>query len=371
MAIVKWGPYVERTNRSVGKYYGSDINSSSTETVNHGYSAKATPVSSDGHSPTGHSREEVRVIADEPFIERHAFGGHTDYTDTRYISRMKSDPAFWAVPDDFWPLVANAEAKAENECRNNLAQRKFSIGQFVAEARATAEMLAGRGTDLASAVIGFRRQSGGRRSVPERFAGAWLEGHYGWGSSARDAFELYGALNEQLKKSQTIRTSSRAETVKDYSSRSGALKTDSKWTAKALVGCQAHIESDISHAMEQWGLLNPVSVAWNSVPLSFCVDWLIPIGNTLESLTATAGLGFDHGFRTTSFTCHSTSRINPLWTDAQVQNPGEYTVDIFSYGRRTLSGFPLPRLYANENPFSTNRIISAVALITQAVLGHK
>jgi hypothetical protein len=42
--------------------------------------------------------------------------------------------------------------------------------------------------------------------------------------------------------------------------------------------------------LNQLGLINPLSVAWEIVPLSFVADWFLPIGNWLNSLTADAGL---------------------------------------------------------------------------------
>lgn len=50
--------------------------------------------------------------------------------------------------------------------------------------------------------------------------------------------------------------------------------------------------------LDRYGVLDPLAIAWELVPLSFVVDWFVPIGNFLDSLQRPFGLRFDWGYRT-------------------------------------------------------------------------
>lgn len=48
--------------------------------------------------------------------------------------------------------------------------------------------------------------------------------------------------------------------------------------------------SPLLQKLNQVGLVNPASIAWELVPFSFVLDWFLPIGDWIESFTAHAGL---------------------------------------------------------------------------------
>lgn len=48
--------------------------------------------------------------------------------------------------------------------------------------------------------------------------------------------------------------------------------------------------------LESIGLINPLSVAWELVPLSFVLDWFIPVGGYIENVFAPQGLKFIAGY---------------------------------------------------------------------------
>lgn len=48
--------------------------------------------------------------------------------------------------------------------------------------------------------------------------------------------------------------------------------------------------------VESLGLINPASVAWDKVPFSFVVNWIVPVGGFLNSLTDLVGWEIHDGF---------------------------------------------------------------------------
>lgn len=55
-------------------------------------------------------------------------------------------------------------------------------------------------------------------------------------------------------------------------------------------GYSGVIKSSNVRTLQQLGLTNPALAAWNLVPLSFIVDWFLPVSTLLQYLDATAGL---------------------------------------------------------------------------------
>jgi hypothetical protein len=62
-----------------------------------------------------------------------------------------------------------------------------------------------------------------------------------------------------------------------------------------------HFRIDSPQAFDLWryGITNPLSIAWELVPLSFVVDWFTGIGNFIDGLQKPVGLNFESGYETT------------------------------------------------------------------------
>jgi hypothetical protein len=379
----EYGPYEYLTNSDVGYWDGTTHNDQWTVgPVNRGFKDKADVTHSDRIRATPWYRENVQIVEDSPMKLHYRWSREdngqliADYVSTRYLSSGMSDPAFWYPPDGYFPIAQNVSDRVSNQARNNLSKGGFETGVAIGESVATAEMLGDAGKKLAQAVIHRQRMlSGlplGRRALYAKLSGAWLEGYYGWGSLVRDGFDLYQQLKAITSESeQVIKTGSKGQDT--YSNVFGEQnQNSSKWTHKSEVGYRYTISDHVSKSMNDWGLANPVSIAWELVPLSFCIDWFVPIGNTLSALSATAGLEFMDGYHTEITEAEYEYRGNRPENSALVDfDPGSYKGRIFKMIRGKLNDFEPPKLYANRNPFSTNRINSAIALITQAALGPR
>ena len=125
-------------------------------------------------------------------------------------------------------------------------------------------------------------------------------------------------------------------------------------------------EIDAVASAAQFGLTNPLLVAWEVVPFSFVVDWFLPVGDYLEGLTSLHGLKLSE----TSLTVHrmvkGTSTFIP--GPESVRNNfyrklGHTTYDQYLIERTLgLPSLPLPKL---EPPFSVVRGLNAIALLRQ------
>lgn len=121
--------------------------------------------------------------------------------------------------------------------------------------------------------------------------------------------------------------------------------------------------------LNQLGLLNPASIAWEVTPWSFVVDWLIPIGPTLSAFSAPVGLTFISGTistrssRVVTGEYHVRVATDPPTGNVLQDTPIQYTVTDEMYQRDILSTWPFPVPYLDLNPFRGDRSLKALALL--------
>lgn len=207
-----------------------------------------------------------------------------------------------------------------------------------------------------------------RKFKKKEISGRWLELQYGWLPLLSD---IHAMAMDYDSPSGWVRT-------RGFSDVEFALESKFGWGwDRASVRNQhvctiaAHLTVDSSAVrnLSKWGLENPALTAWEAVPWSFVVDWFIPVGGYLESLTALNGIRVSKASET-----RRTKHRSYTWYDNTDQpeniclSKGISVVDDF-YMNRTLGlpNFPLPRL---ENPFSVLRALNAIALLRQ-ILGRK
>lgn len=168
-----------------------------------------------------------------------------------------------------------------------------------------------------------------------------------------------------------------------------ATYTERRATIRVKYGTSFSIPSTLKRQAATLGFTNPKNVAWELLPLSFVVDWFLPIGHWLESLSTFDGLIVKESYKTV-FIVETQFRLSTLYgfdAAAPMEGPAVTTagsdrgVDGFLfweflnlitnrktvYCKReviTLPDIPLPKF---KNPISRGHINSAVALFTQLV----
>lgn len=115
----------------------------------------------------------------------------------------------------------------------------------------------------------------------KNLASAWLGYNYGTQQTAKDTYNLVSSLMRQTNR--TIKDFDRLRST-DY--KSFLLPNDIKVSGyRALTVyyrvCEDWIRSSYA-ALRKWNLNPSTNLAWDLVPLSFVVDWFLPIGQALE-----------------------------------------------------------------------------------------
>jgi len=291
----------------------------------------------------------------------------------------------------------NSIARAITECLNKVLDRKINLATSLAESVQTIKWLSGRIFDL---VRGYRLLRKGHfrdlfrhlskaahvsrhpsRSFPgkmKRFRGTaqnwWLEYWYSFMPLVYDVDGLVRQLEDGLREKAQRFSVSRTVTVKSALQNpllSDATRSyfdhalDGESTESVKVKLWGEVQSSRLASLNQLGFLNPLTVIWELVPFSFVVDWVIPIGNFLDSITATSGVTFVDG--------HMTKLVKSVWSAVVGENrhiPWEYwtvkpsgTCQVWAMQRSVFKGWPMGDVYL-RNPLSTNHLITAIALIT-------
>lgn len=267
-----------------------------------------------------------------------------------------------------------------------LADNKANLGESLATFRQTVNLI----RNPAGALLGSLKSAWSDRSlrpylsrsirslrkegIPKRISDKYLEYVYGWLPLMSD---IHGIV--ELAKQQGVRplllegrgSSSQqgqhgTSTYNNFSSK--CITTVDSVSCKGTVRCNiwGRIDPNAAglRALNQLGLLNPVSLAWDLVPWSFVVDWFVPIGNVLQALTAPAGLIFVDGTISAKWTMNGsfTNRFY-LWDVANTKgSPATGLVEHRSWRRDTLNNWPMPGFYLSADPFAGDRSIKALAL---------
>lgn len=297
-----------------------------------------------------------------------------------YAHMLADIPGFWIL--DHVVKDVNQENRAITECLKKLADGKANLAVAVAEARRTANMLAGSAISLLTALRATRRGDirgaanalgvGNSRTYGRHFSSNHLAIKYGWSPLMMDIYGSYELLRQQvaagmfMTKTRTIRDSQAisAGTYTNYTSNQmrewGGINGGVLREHKCSI--TARLKDGLVRTMQQGGLTNPLLLGWEVVPFSFVVDWFLPVGNVLEAATATQGLEFVGGY--TSVWGEQDVRAEKIPLDGWTGQPRTVHMGGMNVVRKALDSFPFPRPYV-KSPFSTGNVITALALWNQ------
>jgi len=120
---------------------------------------------------------------------------------------------------------------------------------------------------------------------------------------------------------------------------------------------------------KQLGLTNPVQVLWDAVPMSFVVDWFLPVNKYLSSFDASLGVTLGPVVQSKSCQTSGSQRVD----DVISSPPVHVSVQSEAYQfRRTISAMPPMPSFADRLVMPSGSLWQAattVALATQQLIG--
>lgn len=226
----------------------------------------------------------------------------------------------------------------------------------------------------------FRRSKGESR-LTDFCADTWLEYQYGWKPLFKEMHDLAEATASGLIERQLVlRKVSVSVTLSrncfvSYKSADQRVYESSHSFRKNKMGVAYRIPNGVISTANAFGLNNPAVVAWELVPFSFVVDWFLPIGDLLGSLTAFSGLEFHSGYITGYHRHDTVKRLTP---DSVYQSGatsyqtlatsvGSTCIE-FDFTRTKITSFPSMPFPEFKDPRSFSHATSAVALLQSLFL---
>jgi hypothetical protein len=224
----------------------------------------------------------------------------------------------WAYPDPLLdsaltPLRATIYQKAygrlmaevsgaSSQIGADIGERKQAInsvalhaGQLLKAARA---LRGGRIPDFFKA-LGIRKHT--VRSAASNMGQLWLEYSYGWKPLVEDIHNAVNVLQRPFP-FKVVRGRAKGTYHVHYEQHVASpisdTSTDHLWVIRLQLQMKISVSNWVAWRANELGLINPVAIAWELVPFSFVVDWFLPIGNYLQSLTDFVGLNREDPFTT-------------------------------------------------------------------------
>lgn len=188
-----------------------------------------------------------------------------------------------------------------------LVDSDVDLGQFLGELPSSLKSMAGNAITLLRAasaakkgdVKGIAKALGVKRAkdVGGSAADVWFSYKFGWLPMMQDLHNMHSAVTKQMNKPEFLKVTRRHQ-IFEPAKYSTYGKTEGIQKYGCKIGVSYRVANSTLAGLNSLGLVNPLSVAWALMPLTFVWDWVLPIGSFLTQLSAPIGLQFVHGYET-------------------------------------------------------------------------
>jgi len=221
----------------------------------------------------------------------------------------------------WWPGNHEVDAAVES-CRqrfvSKLQENRADWATSLIQRQQSLDMIATRALQLLGAARALRKKgpraflkalgSSARSNVRDRprksakaFASAWLEYSYGWTPLVMDIGNSISLLESPFPRSQIrqrVRRSVSSWKTHTYGTYGDRQTRNSQVDIQVVMGAYATIDNPNLFLASQLGFTNPAAVAWELVPFSFVFDWVVNVGDFLESFSAFHGVNLHTPYST-------------------------------------------------------------------------
>lgn len=367
------GEVVSETHSSVPLYRGNRSRSGHTSNPFHRSGRTVW------RNPSGYGRDCVSLT----------YGAFSDYTENASASSMyyrRVGGTMTSTPLSIANLTGgsllgsidqtNLNNRVATQSLGKLNEGSVNLGANILQARQTVNDLSELTSTALRLYRGFRTANltlvkeallnGNRmsRALAERYL-LWI---YGIKPLLGDIYSTHELLTKQIVTEQLFRVRSAGSISNGRNFRANTVPQASQCTQieqlKAAITLWFRLKSSTLVTISKFGLTNPLAVAWEVLPWSFVIDWLVPVGSTLEALSAPMGFDFVGGSRSTRLTVVTDFVAIP--TGSQKGQFWNVTATRNYFSRLKVNTAPIGRFYV-KSPFSTQHSLNALALLRGAV----
>lgn len=299
--------------------------------------------------------------------------------------------------------ASEADYVAKQKLLSRFRSGSVNVAQMFAERHQTVTMLAKTVNRLSSAAaairrgrlvhahnllwnygkhstVGDRRDFGKLKDIapsPNNLSNYWLEFAYGWRPLISDIYGACELLADTYYRSYPTKATAKHEASSkklDYRLRRVSTIL---WDEMANTVIREKVRYVVEYVedarfkqiMANTGLSNPALLAWELLPYSFVVDWILPVGSYLENLKRTQGFTFVKGCKTIL----RTSSTQTYWKAGSYGLGGLYVSKLptrtrfeYSKERQILTNFPSPSFPPFRPLDKIAQVASGLALLQQS-----
>jgi hypothetical protein len=288
---------------------------------------------------------------------------------------------------DFLPQINALQAKALGAVFAKAKDQNVNLGNFLAEIHKTKGSFVEIVKRLAKVILSVKKGNiakAWRTLVPsgtdtKAISNDFLLWTYGIAPLLSDIDGMTKQLADGFKDGEDIVVKSVQSTIisssENASSTSSILYRREQLDIKTTVTVRTVLKFKLSNPalqnLSQLGLTNPATVAWEITPWSFVIDWIIPIGNWLDTLDTWAMLVPVSYHETTvvkqEIVCSAVHNGTVGAGASLVRTTGGFTYwkKENVYLSRKTKALPTPPFPRVKNPFSVGHIMNALALLRQ------
>lgn len=303
----------------------------------------------------------------------------------------------------------NLVNRAEVECMNKLKDSDMNLGESIATINQTLDMIANSLTELLNLIrlAKHRRlvtrkkwdeaarnrrirnlylERTGKRPIPHArymkakglpvkrpkpysLADSWLQYIYGWSPFLNDVQNLIKLINHGVPavpvKAVRNLTERHALPRGDLFPTSAPYSFSAK--GKIESGVKVRIDASVTNPalaqLDALGLINPLSLAWELIPFSFVLDWLVPVGSAIAALSTRVGLDL----KAVSVTRYTVAQVHMEWYQYPTEggNPISCDIDSLTTWRTHKYTWPWAGLYWKSPFTSSPRAATALSLLSK------
>lgn len=278
--------------------------------------------------------------------------------------------------------LANTRERARQKVLEKIKGEDWNLSTFLGELPETIQWM---GKTLKSLVETYRAVRSGRLRDVKRLAkragrrardqpyrelhrrtgevsDKWLEWRYAVQPLMYDMDDmmkaLYGARNRNLIRRVAGGATGRyLNVIRDPYT--GQMQL-SEWQDRAVVYYQ--VNPDVE-AFRRLGLINPLAALWELTPLSFVVDWFIPIGNYVGNLDTMFGVSV-----LSSTSSRSVRKVHEAYwvEEGRSISPSKWELSEYSrsVGVDLSNNFPMPSLSLNASRFFDSLALTRKILLS-------
>jgi hypothetical protein len=195
--------------------------------------------------------------------------------------------------------------------------------------------------------------------VAKTLANTWLEFWFGWKPLLSDIHAGLEALDAPVPDGR-IKGSGTQKWVDSSRGYAGPFNAWYDFTgfSRSRLGCDVRVTNIATRTLQQWGLLNPAAILWDSIKYSFVIDWFANVSQYIGSFTDFAGLEISNAYQVTESFCRGEYGWNGY--------PWKAHAESYDYAR-VPTGVTIapPKLMFKELKLPATRALTALSLLTQ------